>query len=326
MSEQPWHLRNIRALIYAGLFVDSEVSWFLPSSPKTVIGGGLGGGPLADLITPYVNDEPLSRQEFNVGSIGVRIFAERELANLRVGDEQGLPLNVRLTYAIARGLFSRSGSTAEFVLPPSFSTQSVLAEFRLGGIEPGLTAARGLEVYTSAEEGFRSGFRAFGPEGAPYPEHDRYRTALVSLAAKIPVARSVYSVRLAGAWGEGMDELSAWKVGGNCLGVEPFLYPLHGYYTQEFLAEDFGILNLAWSHQILDDHRLAVHVYADRAATLLVPPNLKKWYDRSGVGAGIGFRGPGSLDWLVSYGDGINANHDGGRDNQEFAVALERAF
>jgi hypothetical protein len=321
----PWKGTALR-LIYVLAYVDSELSWFLPSHPKTALGGGLGGGTIADLITPYVEGERLSQDEFNVGLIGTRIFVNQELAPLKMGGEAELPMNVRLTYGIARGIFTRSGNTAAFVLPREFLTRSVQGELRLGGLDPGLTADRGLEVYASMEAGFRSGFRAFGPEEALYPAQDHYRRSLLSTAAKIAAGRNVYFGRISGGIGEGVDELSAWKLGGNCVGFEPFLHPLHGFYTQEFLAEDFGILSLAWSRRILDGHRLTVHVYADHAEMKLVPPNLQTWIGRSGVGAGIGFRALGGLDWLISYGYGINPTPDGGHGNHEFAVALERSF
>ena len=58
----------------------------------------------------------------------------------------------------------------------------------------------------------------------------------------------------------------------------------------------------------------------------LVPPNERRWRDQAGAGVGIGFRTPGGLDWLFSYGYGINAIREGDRGSQEFAVALEKTF
>jgi hypothetical protein len=313
-------------VIYAGVYADSELSWFLPSHRRTALGGGIGGGAFSDLITPYVNGNRLAQQQFNVGSLGARLFLNRELAQVRIGDQAELPLNVRVTYGATQEFSSRSSDTHAFALPTDFYTQIVLGEFRFGGIEPGLTANEGLEVYASAEAGFRSGFHAFGPHAALYPEHHDYRRRLLSAAAKIPAGRNTYSARLAGALGTRIDELSAWKVGGNYSGLEPFMFPLHGYYTQEFLAEDFAILNTAWSYQISENHQLAAHLFADLAKMKLVPPNENQWRDQLGAGTGIGFRTPGNLDWLVSYGYGPDAPREGGRGSQEIAVALEKSF
>ncbi len=324
-NDFPWNGAALR-LIYGITYVDSELAWFLPSHPKTAIGGGLGGGSISNLITPYVDGEHLSRDEFNVGGIGTRLFVNQDLAPVLMGGQAEVPMSLRFTYGINQGIFTRSGSTRDFVLPPKFLTQTVLGEFRLGGLEPGLTSDQGLEVYASAEAGFRSGFAPFGPVGNPYPAEDHYTRSLLSASVKIPVGQNVYFGRLAGGIGRTVDEISAWQLGGNCIGLEPFLYPIHGYYTMEFLAEDFGLLNLGWTHRFLEDDRLAVHVYADHADMKLVPPNEPVWISRSGVGAGIGFRTPGRLDWIVSYGYGINATRDGGPGNHEIALALEHSF
>src|SRR5258706_5746024 len=60
----PWEGTALR-LIYSGVYVDSEISWFLPSHPRTAVGAGMGGGAFADLITPYVNGQRLAKQQFN---------------------------------------------------------------------------------------------------------------------------------------------------------------------------------------------------------------------------------------------------------------------
>ncbi len=313
-------------VIFAGPYLDAELSRFLPAHPKTALGAGLGGGAYVDRITPYSRGLPISSQEFDVDSAEARIFADREVTQVKLGDEGALPLDVRLTLGFAREFHRSTGRTKEFVLPAEFSTRYVMGELRLGGIEPGLGARQGLEVYASIDADFRSGFHPFGPAGAPYPEENRYRRSFLSLSAKIPIKRDTYFARVAGGLGQHVDELSAWKLGGNLVGFEPYVYPIHGYYTEEFLADEFGIVNLEWRREIKEEGRLESHVYADYAVVRVVPPGERGRSGWLGVGAGVSFRGPWRTLWLLSYGYGVNAARGGERGSHEVAIALEKSF
>ena len=240
-----------------------------------------------------------------------------------------LPLNVRATYGANGAFYRPSDTTRDFTLPATFLTQTVQGELRFGGIEPGLLARRGAELYLAAESSFRSGFTTFGPNGAPFPSHSQYERFFGSVAGKIPAGPTTIAMRLSGGLGEHLDELSAWKLGGNMVGIEPFSYTIHGYYTREIFAEDFILGNLAFSFPIADQQHVAGHLYADYAAakTLDVTTGqLEEWHSFFGVGAGVSFRAFWKSNILVSYGYGINALRNGDHGGHEIGAALEKEF
>ena len=319
-NNYPW-TNTVLRVIFAGIFADSELSYFLPANTNIAIGAGLGGGMYIDSVTPYRNGEHLARQEFYGDMATGRVFINETIPN-----PTPLPLNLRGTYSVTGSSYRKTDTTRDFTIPDDFLTQSLTAELRFGGIEPGLTARRGVELYLAADANYRSGFEAFGPNGAPLPAHTQYQRAYGSLAAKIPLQQTTFSARVGGGLGEQLDELSAYKVGGNLLGVEPFTATLHGYYTREFYAADFGIANLEVSQQLTEDHAITVHLYGDWAVIKPVPPAAPDWNNYFGVGTGISFRALWEVDWLISYGYGINAVRDGNHGGHEIGLALQKQF
>ncbi len=319
-NNYPWTNTALR-VIFAGIFVDTELSYFLPANPNIAVGAGMGGGLYIDSITPYQDGEILSNQRFYGDVATTRVFVNETIPN-----PTPLPLNVRGTYSVTGSFYRKTDTTSDFTIPDDFVTQSLTAELRFGGIEPGLTARRGAELYLAADANYRSGFEAFGPNGALLPAHTEYRRVYGSLAAKIPVQQTTFFARVGGGLGEDLDELSAYKLGGNLLGVDQFAATLHGYYTREFFADDFGIANLELRQQLTEEHALAVHLYGDWAVLKPVAPEAPDWDNIFGVGAGVSFRALWDIDWLISYGYGINAVRNGERGGHEIGLALEKKF
>jgi hypothetical protein len=327
-NDFPWPGTALR-VIFAGLYLDGELSYFLPANTNTAVGAGLGGGVFVDNIVPYRQGERLATQEFYGDNANARLFINHELTQIPVGELGALPVNLRGTYIVSGSFYRPTSDTRNFTVPPDFLTQTLLAEFRIGGIEPGLTARQGLELYMAAEANYRTGFDAFGPRGSEFPAHSKYQRLFGSLAGKIPVDATTVYLRVGGGLGEDLDELSAWKLGGNLAGAEPYTYTLHGYYTREFFADDFGIVNLAISQQLTERHNIAVHLYGDYAAVKVldvVTGSADEWHSVFGVGAGVSFRTFWDVEMLVSYGYGINAVRNGDRGGHEIGLALEKKF
>jgi hypothetical protein len=306
-------------VIFAGIFADTELSYFLPGNTNISIGAGLGGGLYIDSIAPYHDGEMVSKQRFYGDVATARVFINETIPN-----PSPLPLNVRGTYGVTGSFYRKTDTTTAFTLPDDFLTQSLTAEFRYGGIEPGLTARRGAELYVAADANYRSGFEPFGPNGALLPAHTEYQRVYGSLSGKIPVQQTTFYARVGGGMGEHMDELSAYNVGGNLLGVEPFAVTMHGYYTREFFADDFGVANLEVRQQLTEQHDVTAHLYGDWAVIKPVPPESPDWNNIFGVGAGLSFRAFADIDCLISYGYGINAIRRGDHGGHEVGLALEK--
>ena len=324
-NQYPWPNTALR-VVFAGLFVDSELSYFLPAHTNIAVGVGGGGGLYLDSIVPYRDGERLPSEQFFGDNANLRVFINHEILQVPVGDLGAIPLNVRGTYAVSGSFYREGSQTSAFTLPADFITQSLTAEIRFGGIEPGLLTRRGLEIYGALEANYRSGFEAFGPNGALFPAHSTYQRAFGDLALKLPVGPNTVFAKLSGGLGNNIDELSAYKLGGNLVNVEPFASTIHGYYTREIFAEDFYLVNVEFRFPISDCRHLTGHLYGDFADAKQLDGAARDWHSFLGAGAGLSFRGPWATDIIVSYGYGFNALRNGDRGGHEVGLALEKQF
>jgi len=319
----PWEHTTFR-LIYAGVYADGQLSWFAGGNPNTALGIGIGGGAYLDGVDPYQNGERLSHQRFYGDSINVRAFVNQTIPN-----PSPLPINLRLTYTESGTSFRNAPETSQFVRPADFRTQQVMAEVRIGGIEPGVNSTRGAEMYLEADANERTGLRAFGPIGAPFPVHPRSNRLFGSLGGRIPIGRTLVVVETYGGVGRHLDELDAWKLGGNMVDIDPFSYTIHGYYTRELLADRFALANLEAAFPIVAARGLTGHLYGDYAVMNQLEPATGEslgWHRFRGIGAGLGFRAAWGAEGLLSYGYGFDAIRDGGRGGHEIGLIFEKRF
>ncbi len=317
----PWDRTALR-LNYAGIYLDGELSYFLPLPTVTAIGIRLGGGVYSDDMHPYVQGERIASQEFDGDSGLVSVFINHEIGKI-AGQ---LPVNIRATYQARRTDYRKTGHTSDFVLPPNFFTHTVQGEFRLGGLEREITSRRGLVAYVLADANYRDDFRAFGPVGALFPAYSDYQRLLAQLGARIPIDKTTWFLLFTGGTGHHLDELSAYQLGGNLVNADPTIYTLHGYYTKEFFVRDFGLVNFEVRQEINEQHHVTLHLYADCAAERSVPPDGSAKRILPGVGTGIGFQTFWKTDVLLSYGYGFNAVRNGDRGGHEVALGIERKF
>jgi len=317
----PWDQTALR-VNFAGVYIDSELSYFLPEDPATAIGLRLGGGAFSDDVKAYVNGERLERQSYYGDSALGSVFVNHEI--LKIMDK--IPLNVRGTYEVRGTQYRDASYTKQFELPSRFYTQSGIVEIRLGGMKREITAREGLIAYLRADTNYRTNFEPFGPDGDLFPTYTQYQRLLGQLGARIPIHETTWMLLLTGGAGRHLDELSAWRLGGNLINADPTIYTLHGYYTKEFFVRDFGLANFSVSQLINERHNVTLNLYADYAVERAVPPDQPNWRSLPGVGAGVGFRTFWGVDVLISYGYGFEAIRNGDRGGQEVAIALQKQF
>ena len=88
-NNYPWTNTALR-VIFAGIFGDTELSYFLPANTNIAIGAGLGGGLYIDSITPYRDGERVASQQFYGDVVTARVFINDTIPN-----STPLPLNLR---------------------------------------------------------------------------------------------------------------------------------------------------------------------------------------------------------------------------------------
>jgi len=194
---------------------------------------------------------------------------------------------------------------------------------------PGLNLDPALELYLAADANFRSGFRSFGPVGGRFSSSDRYARFFGSVTARLPFKPVVALVRVAGATGHNLDELSAWSLGGNLMQVGPYSQTLHGYYVREFLAKDFLLLNSSLSMPLGDWRQLTGHLYLDHAVARVLDPrtgSVVGWRGLTGLGAGVSLKAWWDTTVLVSYGYGFQAVRNEERGGHEIGLGIEKKF
>ncbi len=319
----PWTNTALRAII-GGIYNDAELSYFLPSNPNTAVGVGFSGWAYLGGLTPYFDGTKLGSLQFYGDGVTGRLFV-----NQTVPTGTQLPLNLRATYSITGNSFRNAADTRNFILPHTFAEHTFRVEARLGGIEPGLLAKRGFELYLAADTNYRNGFEAFGPTGALFPKHDNYQHILASASGRVPLGPALGTVRVASGFGWNTDELSAWRLGGNLLQMSAYTFTLHGYYTREILADDFVLANTIVSLPLYKPCNLAAHLYGDWATAKTLSPftgATGNWHNYFGVGAGLSFRAPWDIDVLLGYGYGINAVRHVTHGGHEISLALEKKF
>ncbi|MCG3148164.1 MAG: hypothetical protein PCFJNLEI_01606 [Verrucomicrobiae bacterium] len=322
-NHYPWTNTALR-VIYAGVYVDSEFSYYVGGNTNTAIGLGAGGGVYLDGITPYVKGERLAQQTFDGDDVGGRVFINQTIPN-----PTPLPLNVRASYFITQFYYRDKSVTAPtFTVPTDFFVQTAQAELRFGGIEPGLLSKRGAELYIGLDANYRTGFEQFGPTvpTVVYGRHSEYQHVFGSLGARLPAGPVTIGARVCGGYGNDIDQLSAWKLGGNLVNIDPFAYTLHGYYLRELFTDRFLMSNLALSVPVHEKSNLALHFYGDWARARGVAPLAREYHNYIGVGTGVSFRLGRNLDMLVSYGYGLNAVRNGDRGGHEIALGVEKQF
>jgi hypothetical protein len=327
-NNYPWDSTALR-VIYGGVFGDAELSYFLPSQPETAIGVGAGGGAFLDSVIPYKDGERLSSQQFWGDNAHVRAFVNRELTKIPIGDLGELPINVRATYGVSGSFFRETDNTRQFTIPDDFLTQTVSVEFRAGGIEPGLTAVRGAEIYAAAEAGYRTGFDAFGPDSGLFPAQSMYQKLYGSIGGKIPIKNTILMLRAGGGYGNDLDELSAYMIGGQLVSADAWSLPLHGYYTRELFADDFGLVNIQYSIPVCDRYKMALHLYADYGVVHEIDVTTGReddWNDYTGAGCGVSFRAFWGVHTLIQYGYGFDAVRNGETGGHEIGLAFEKKF
>jgi hypothetical protein len=319
----PWTNTALRVL-FAGIYGDVELSKFLSFQPTTAIGAGVGGGAYLDSLTPYEKGERLSHQQFYGDSANARFFVNQMIPN-----SAEIPLNLRATYQVKGNSYRDGSGTQNYTLPDNYLTQVLRAEFRFGGVVPGLMAEKGGEVYLALEAAYRSGFDAFGPDGALFEEESNYQRVYGSVSYRLPLGKTLLMARATGGLGESLDVLSSYKLGGHLTGVDQLVYMIHGYYVREIFADDFGLVNLQVRVPLLPESKLTGHLYADHAVANQFDPRTGKvdeWHNFFGVGAGLSFFAPWQTRVLVNYGYGFNAIRNGDRGGHEVGLTLEKRF
>jgi hypothetical protein len=139
----------------------------------------------------------------------------------------------------------------------------------------------------------------------------------------------VLYARLAGGIGNDLDAMSAYMIGGQLVSADAWSYPMHGYYTRELFADDFGLVNIEYKIPVYEPRAVALHLYGDYAIINqfdVTTGRVDDWHNYLGAGCGVSFRAFWGVQTLVQYGYGFNAVRNGDKGAHEIGLAFEKQF
>jgi hypothetical protein len=271
-------------------------------------------------------------EEYSRGQIDIGNRMEMNKVSGRLFVHQHVVLNyveiaqVRATYELGYEDFSREDDTAStFTLPQSGLFQTVRVNAGSGKLTKSNFAPKGWEVNVGVEATFRDDWRRWGPPNLWDSRSDFQKFQLDGTYVATPFADQKLVSKFTGGVGNGIDRLSAFKLGGSLTGW-PNAMVLHGFYTREIFAEDFALINFDYVFPILKEQRLALHLYADGAITKRSDISGHAIHGWAGTGSGVSFQGPWETQWLFGYGYGINAQRRGDHGGHELFTQMSKQF
>lgn len=293
--------------------------------PDTALFWRIGSLIYFDSYTPeYVLGRPLRDEEFNGYTGWTSVGLNHEFGTFT---EFNVPLNFSLEYRVGYTTYNKRDQT-----PPSFRTpsdhigQELDAKLQFGGVLPGLKNAQGLDLHLRYIVGHRSNWNEWGPESDPFTTYATYQRLIFGAALFAPlIADQTFGLQLTAQKGFNLDRTTMTGLGGS-LRTSAEATRIAGYFTREFLAEDYLLANFSYEIPIIPWQDISLHFYADQAAFRRGDDRAQGWQSATGLGAGVSLTGPFGGEFLVSYGYGIDAIRKGERGGQEVAFKFFMSF
>ncbi len=246
----------------------------------------------------------------------------------RLGDVGPVPLNGLLRVSAVYTDYQRTTLTdASYELPPDEWTGAARAGLRLGGVEPGLSFGRALEVSVWGEARLRDKPASYGYSGDRLVRRNANLYWTRILASWPASGGALVSGGLNAGGGAGLGGPTAYRLGGMLTQTAEFPLILPGYSGQEIQA---GRFVHAWAHAgfpIRGLRRFFADLTAAVATVAPVPGTDSGGVHHVGLSAGISFAPTdGSLRAELAYGYAPTALRGTHRGAQALALSVEIDF
>jgi hypothetical protein len=311
-------------LAVAPTYLDSEVGFTHAIGPQTDLALGLSGGAFADSYYEIRRGQYLAAESFlgNGGSASVSLYH-------RFNPNQRLPLSAVVRGIIDYSSYERDDDTADtFVLPDDRFTYIGRAGLRLGGREPVLLPALGVELSTWYEGRIRSRHGPYGFDGDRVVEANSHRFwGRALFAYTVPRVEHNFYLSLTAGTTRGADRFSAYRLGGTLPLLSEFRLDLPGYEAQEITAREFLLLNGLYWLPIDTAKRWSLTAFAGSAWVNYLSGFTQPQHWLPGVGVGAGYKATHDV-WQVvlAYAYGFNAIRSGGNGGQDIVLLFQFDF
>ncbi len=311
-------------LAVAPTYLDSEIGFHQALGPYTDLALGLSGGGFADSYNEIRRGKYLIDESFtgHGGSASVSLYH-------RFNPTQRLPLNAVVRGIIDYSSFERDDATADtFVLPDDRFTYLGRAGLRLGGREPMLLPALGMEFSAWYEGRIRSNHGPYGFDNDRVVEANSHRFwGRALFAYTVPWLEHNFNLSITAGTTRKADRFSAYRLGGTLPLLSEFRLDLPGYEAQEITAREFVLFNGVYWLPIDSAKRWSFTAFGGVAGVdyLSGLEQADRWL--SGVGAGVGYKAAQDV-WQVvlAYAYGFNALRSDGRGGQSIVLLFQFDF
>ncbi|MDQ6632122.1 MAG: hypothetical protein M3Y82_10270 [Verrucomicrobiota bacterium] len=305
-------------LAVAPIYLDSELGFSHALGEHTDLAIGLAGGGFADSYFEIREGNYLRGESFtgHGGEISASVY---HLFN----PGQLIPLNGIFRVSPHYSFYQKDSDTrSDFVLPRDRGSVNVRTGFRLGGREPTMLPALGMEFSGWYEGQFRTESGAYGLGGDRRVEAASHLFwGRMLFIYTLPEWKHNFSLSLTAGTSLNADRFSAYRIGGVLPLASEFPLTLPGYYYQEISARRFALLSGQYSLPL--DHAKNWNLTAiGTVAKLEYLSGLeqpKTW--NSGAGLGLGYHSPkGSWQIMAGYSYGFNAVRSHGQGGHSIGL------
>jgi hypothetical protein len=311
-------------LAVAPTYLDSEFGFRHALGPHTDLALGLSGGGFANSYNE------IRRGKFRIDEsfTGHGGIASVSLYH-RFNPNQRLPLNAVVRGILDYSSYSRDDDTADtFVLPDDRFTYSARAGLRLGGREPMLLPALGVELSAWYEGSVRDKHGPYGFDGDRAVEANSHRFwGRALFAYTLPWLEHNFNLSITAGTTRRADRFSAYRLGGTLPLLSEFRLDLPGYEAQEITAREFVLFNGVYWLPIDSAKRWSVTAFGAVAGVNYLSgfEQADRWL--SGIGAGVGYKAAQEV-WQVvlAYAYGFNALRSDGRGGQSVVLLFQFDF
>jgi hypothetical protein len=311
-------------LSVAPTYVDSELGFKHALGPHTDLALGLSGGGFAESYNEIQRGKYLIAESFtgHGGSASVSLYH-------RFNPTQRLPLNGVLRTMVEYSTYEENDETAgTFVLPDDRLTYIMRAGLRLGGREPMLLPALGMELSAWYEGRIRSKHGPYGFDGDRFVEANSHRFwGRALLAYTLPWLEHNFNFSVTAGSTRNVDRFSAYKLGGTLPLFSEFRLDIPGYFAQELTAREFVLINGFYWLPVDSAKRWSVTAFGAVAGVNFLAglEQADSWH--SGAGLGVGYKAAQDV-WQVvlAYAHGFNALRNDGRGAQSLVLLFQFDF
>lgn len=322
-TKVPYENTNL-GVIFAGPFLSADLIFPNLIGPSTSLGFSAGTLVYLASFTPeFVGGIPLRNEKLSGYSAWAGVWVNHEFGQFT---EYKIPLNLKIGYESNLAWYQKGDDLrSDYRMPTDPWIHGLETKLQFGGYIPRIRKERAIDLHVRHILGHATNWEDFGPRGK-YNASKNFQKLILSAGLAAPLINDqTFGLRLTAAQGWDLDRSTMYQLGGALLRGEESTR-IVGYYTNEFMAEDYYLVNFSYEIPVTEWRELAVHGFTDHAQFRRTDDRAQGWRQATGVGVGVSFLGPWDSDVMVQYGYALNAVRPRPDGRNEIAIKIGKSF